>query len=114
MECHTTTKGTECTITYSGSMGIAQASEMKTSLMHSSSSCTRVSLDIKAAEGLDMSIVQLLCAANMSFEKKGKTLSIADKDAERISSLLTELGYEKNFVCSESPCNTCLWKGEQI
>ena len=112
MECNLNTKGNECSIKFTGPMGIAQANEVKATLMNSLSSCGRVTMDLKEVHEMDMSIVQLFCSANMSFEKSGKYFSIIDKDMDSVASLLTELGYDNNFGCSENPCKLCLWKGE--
>ncbi len=93
-------------------MGIAQANEIKNAVMNSLSSYGTVTLHLQDVPEMDMAIVQLFCSANMSFEKSGKLLSITDKNQESVAALLTELGYENNFGCSENPCKSCLWKGE--
>ncbi|MDA8136697.1 MAG: STAS domain-containing protein [Desulfobacteraceae bacterium] len=112
MEYNLNTKGNECSIKFTGPMGIAQANEVKAALVNSLSSCSRVTMDLRDVHEMDMSIVQLFCSANMSFEKSGKYFSITDKDMDSVTSLLTELGYDNNFGCSENPCKICLWKGE--
>ncbi|MFA5904245.1 MAG: STAS domain-containing protein [Desulfobacula sp.] len=113
MECNINPKGNDCCIKFSGAMGIAQANEAKTILVKSLSSYRNVVLDLKEVSDVDMSIVQLLCSANMSFEKSDRHLTITGKDKDLITALLTELGYENDFGCSGNPCNTCLWKGEE-
>jgi len=112
MECNLNTQGNECSIKFTGPMGIAQANEVKAALINSLSSYGKVTMDLKEVHEMDMSIVQLFCSANMSFEKSGQYFSISDKDMDYMASLLTELGYDNNFGCSENPCKTCLWKGE--
>ena len=112
MECNINPEGIKCGIKFSGAMGIAQANDAKMTMMNVLSSYGNVTLDLKEVREMDMSIVQLLCSANMSFEKSGKLLSITGKDTDSVTSLLTELGYDNNFGCSENPCKTCLWKGE--
>jgi len=47
MECNLNTQGNECSIKFTGPMGIAQANEVKTTLMNSLSSYGRVTMDLK-------------------------------------------------------------------
>lgn len=104
-------KGDKCTIRIAGSMGIADVGEIKNALTSSLSFYTSVTVNMEDVKELDMVIIQLLCSANISFEKDSKILTAVYSDNPAVKSSLIELGYDNKLGCSENPCKTCLWKG---
>ena len=102
-----------CIISISGEMTILQVNELKDVLSHCLNKYESTRIDFEQVKTIDLANVQLLCSANMTYEKAGRTLSKTGMNAAVIESALTEIGYNRDRGCLENPCDLCLWKGDE-
>jgi ABC-type transporter Mla MlaB component len=105
-------KGKPPVLTLEGDVGIGEAAELRNEIMGVMNESDSLTVDIGNIEKMDISCVQLLCAANRSFEKKSKVFKIdRGKNDMSCRTVLTGTGYDKNGGCHEKICKNCLWKG---
>lgn len=97
-----------------GDAGIAMAAELRNEIMGAMGESDTLTVDLNKVDNLDISCIQLLCAANRSFEKQSKTLKVArGGSSELCRTLLSGSGYDPQTGCAEKKCRTCLWKGKE-
>ena len=73
MEYTLSPEGTDCVLQFTGETGIMDAEEIKTVMINVLSDYSLVNIDIAEVREIDMTIIQLFCSANQSFEKNNKT-----------------------------------------
>lgn len=97
-----------------GEATIAMAAELKNTLIQSLSQSERLTVNLEAVVDMDISCLQLLCAANRHSEKNDKTMQLyTGANEETLRNFLLESGYDPGGSCPESPCKRCLWKGDR-
>ncbi len=104
-------KGKQPVLVLEGDVDISIAADIKTRIMDVMNETDSLTVDLGGVERLDISCVQLLCAANRSFEKKSKRLNvITGKGDSLCRTLLGSSGYDAHDGCPEKKCRACLWK----
>ena len=71
-----------------------------------------VVVDLSGITNMDLAGIQVLCSANMMFEKSKTMLNFAGEHTELVKEILADSGYESNGGCPENPCKNCFWKGD--
>ena len=104
--------GNTFTVKMGGPLTIEHAAKLKTFISNMPGEAQEILLDLDGVTDLDLSCIQLLCSANLSFDKTSKRLIWKSAQTEVITHALSEAGYTREMVCHEKPCNNCLWKGE--
>ena len=113
MESETITKKNQFNIVLEGKLTIEEASIKKEEINDAYSKHQNVCIDLEQVTDIDISGVQLICSANMFFEKNNKNLTLKSKNNDKILHVLTELGYYNKYGASHGfSCKKCLWKGE--
>jgi ABC-type transporter Mla MlaB component len=96
-----------------GPLTIEHAAKLKTFMSNVSEESEVIVLDLDGVTDIDLSCIQLLCSANLFFDKTRKRLIRKSAQNEVMTLALSEAGYTREMVCHEEPCNNCLWKGEE-
>ncbi|VFQ44634.1 STAS domain-containing protein [Desulfoluna butyratoxydans] len=104
--------GTAAAVTLEGSVTIAHAAELKELLVGVVSEATEVVVHMENISHLDLSGIQLFCAACRSAEDGGIRLLQERTDSEVIREALVEAGFYRRGICAEQRCETCFWKGD--
>jgi len=106
-------KGDLATLTLDGNVTIEHVAEIKDLLSQALFEFSKTVVCLDKIERIDLSGIQLFCAANRSFENSNKELSITGKnDSEGIKQALLEAGFDSLQVCPENLCEKCFWKGD--
>jgi len=101
-----------CVLTLEGELGIQNAGELKIAISGILDTCPRVEVNLAHISQIDLSCIQVLCAANRSFEKNKKIFKKKSGN-RKIRDRLIQLGFFDNKGYTEGPCVTCFWKGEE-
>jgi anti-anti-sigma regulatory factor len=91
-----------------GRLTIQDAAELKAVLLEAGMSGEKVSIDLAKVESLDLACAQVLCAANKSFRKTGKLLSIRGILPEVVLQSLKDIGISSK-TCDTEYQGYCLW-----
>ena len=60
---------------------------------------------------VDLSFLQLLCAAHRSASKLGKSFTVRHKDPGNFTAAVEDSGYTRKKGCVHDRYGTCLWAG---
>jgi ABC-type transporter Mla MlaB component len=90
---------------------IDHAQELKELLMTALKENAWVTADLQGVTEVDLSCLQLLCAAHRAFLAENKELAIHDKRSGAFRRLVREAGFERTLGCHNDPMKSCLWKG---
>jgi anti-anti-sigma regulatory factor len=90
---------------------IERAHELKGVLVTALSGHDQVLIDIEEVTEVDLSFLQLLCAAHRTSLKKNKHFALRDRQSEAFSRVLRDAGYARTLGCHGDPYKSCLWKG---
>lgn len=114
MEPETSTEKDLFNIVLEGKLTIEEAAIKKDLIDDAYLKHQNICLNLENITDFDISGVQLLCAANMFFEKNKKALKIKSGDNnDKIIHFLSELGYYNKYGASHGfSCKNCLWKGD--
>ena len=100
-------------LTIEKSLTIADVSALKDDIMKHMPSAESLTINLQRVEAMDIAGLQLLCAANRSFQKQKKRFEVDTGDnTDFFKNLNIQAGYDKNGSCHESSCARCLWKGD--
>jgi anti-anti-sigma factor len=104
--------GTVTTLTLDGDLTIEHAAALKKILATVLFESTQTVVCLDNVRCMDLSCIQLFCAANRSFENTKKRLTPQIGNSDVIESALLEAGFSSSGECPENFCEKCFWKGE--
>lgn len=91
-----------------GELTINQANALKKALTRALKKVQHLVLDLKNVEGLDVSCLQLFCAAHKTAAQSKKKLVLGKDMPEDVINDLSRLGYLRPVGCMQQ--DNCLWK----
>lgn len=93
-----------------GKLTIARASELAASIGQSlAEEEHEVVLDLEKVTAVDVSFLQILCAAHRTARRDGKSLSVVAASPELLRIVRTA-GFERRQPCKRCAGDTCLWQ----
>lgn len=95
-----------------GELNIEQAPDLKATLMESLEAAEKVCVNLEGVSKIDITCIQIFCAANKSCEKKQSRLHNEHLSFE-IHDTLIQLGYYNHQESHHGPCARCFWKGAE-
>ncbi len=104
-----TENGKEGTLTLTGDVTMAEVQETKKAILEAINEVDRLFLDLKKIESVDVSFVQLLCAAHRECFVSEKDIFMDAEMGDTIESLLEKAGYMKQCGCFPAARKSCLW-----
>ena len=93
-------------IEFSGSCMVDRITELKDLLGSALEQSGEVQLDVSGVESCDVTLIQLLCAAQKTAAQSGKTLTVLGSPSEAFRSLLQESGFL--HACQHCAVETCV------
>ncbi len=99
------------TLLLEGDLTVQRAAELHAALRDSLSRAAHITLNFERVTGIDLSCLQLLCAAHRSAEKFSKRLTVAGTDSGVFRRAVGEAGYTRHDGCITDPLSSCLWTG---
>jgi anti-anti-sigma factor len=97
------------TLTLSGDLTIQHASTLKETLLEGISNAQSLVINLEQVERMDLSTVQLLCAANRALQKADKNLVVAGAIPSAVKDTILESGYAG---CMGDGDSSVLWTEE--
>lgn len=97
-------------LTIRGPLTIAEAARFKDALLEALGAGDEVSLDIQEVTALDLSALQLICAAHGSAETAGKRFAVAPDASEVYRKVADEAGFQCHVGCQHNR-KSCIWTG---
>ena len=96
-----------------GKLTIQRASELAASIGQAIAGEEHaVVLDLAAVTSVDVTFLQILCAAHHSARRDGKTLSIVSP-SEALLRAANTAGFERKQPCSKCAGDICIWQAKQ-
>lgn len=99
------------TLKVSGRVTIAQALGFQEELLGALAEADELQLDLSGVTAMDLSGLQLLCAAHLSAETAGKTLRISDGANEIFRGVAAAAGFLRHVGCARDTTCSCIWQG---
>ena len=94
-----------------GSVTIAQASLFKDALLGALEAADELQVDLSGVSALDLTGLQLLCAAHQSAEQAGKRFQLTEGGNETFIKVVGEAGFRRHVGCSRDNTCSCIWVG---
>lgn len=94
-----------------GNWNIERALEFKQTLMERLNSGDHITLDLEELTEMDLSCLQLLCAAHRACLKLGKQMDLHEKKSEALERVVRSAGFARTMGCHKNPNKNCLWVG---
>jgi anti-anti-sigma regulatory factor len=97
------------TVTVSGRATIEQAFTFREALLESLQAAKEVRVDVSGLTGVDLTGLQLLCAAHQSAEKAGKRFLVSDGGNETFLGVVADAGFQRHVGCACDTSSSCIW-----
>ena len=97
-------------LSFQGDMTMMHALEIKKDLLEATGEADILQLDLHEIESVDVSFVQLICAAHRECASSGKKISLQIGSSEPVKELFNRAGYSKQFGCPAAYRESCVWK----
>jgi len=92
-----------------GELTIQSADELKTILCESLNAVNSLMIDIESVTEIDLSCLQLLCAAHQASINEGKLLEFSKKWPESFAHIARESGYASQTGCNFHRNKECVF-----
>ena len=109
MNLKTKKTGNTTTVKIEGPLTIEHAIELKTFISNIYANPEDIVMDLDDVTEIDLSCIQLICSANLSFEKSRKQLIRKSVLPEEITHVLYEAGYKRDPRYHGTSCKKCFW-----
>ena len=98
-------------LTVTGSLTIEYAADMREALLGAFAKGNLVTVDLSALEGIDLSGLQLLCAAHRTTFGQEKQLKVIGSVQPVVRKAAEISGYYRHVGCSQDVQKSCVWVG---
>lgn len=98
-------------LTLTGSITIGQAAGLKTALLDALGAASGLRVDLSGITEIDLTGLQLLCAAHRSARLAGKQFSVNDGGNSIYSDAVIGAGFSRNAGCARDKSCSCIWVG---
>ncbi len=101
--------GKEGVLALAGDLTMVEAQETKKVLLEAIEKVDTLHLDLKKIESVDVSFIQLLCAAHRECFLSEKEIFLQGGVSDIMNQLLEKAGYSKQCGCYSAAKKSCLW-----
>jgi anti-anti-sigma regulatory factor len=95
----------------SGGVTIGEAGDLRQALLAALDEAKEVEVDVSGMTGIDLTGLQLMCAAHQSAGKSGKSLHIFDGGNGTFRDMATAAGFRRHTGCAYDRACSCIWVG---
>ena len=99
------------TLKVNGKATISEAFALREALLQALQGAGELLVDLRALEAIDLTGLQLLCAAHQSAEKAGKRLEVMDEGNEGFRRVVADAGFQRHVGCACDITSSCIWVG---
>ncbi|MEO5345232.1 MAG: STAS domain-containing protein [Magnetococcus sp. YQC-9] len=96
------------TLSLTGDLTIRNAAELKEAVANAMDQSKQLEVNLSEVERLDLTTLQILCAAHRALLKRGKSLSISGSIPTLIRETVQQAGFQE---CAGEKETSGLWKG---
>ena len=93
----------------SGNLTVAAAGAIMEALLQLLDAGADMVVKVERIGSMDVTFLQLLCAAHRAAADRQRTLKIAGAEREPFASLLRSSGFLRHIGCRENTRRTCFW-----
>ena len=104
-----TEAGKEGFLALAGDLTMVEAQETKKVLLEAIEKVDTLHLDLQKIESVDVSFIQLICAAHRECFLSEKEIFLRGGGRDIIDQLLERAGYSKQCGCKSEAKKSCLW-----
>ncbi|MHB8882175.1 MAG: STAS domain-containing protein [Thermodesulfovibrionales bacterium] len=97
------------TLIMSGSLSIENSASIKEALTKVLERSEHIVLKLEKDSSVDLSFLQILCAAHRAATLKQKTFEVLGVTADTLDLAVTDTGYSRTCGCAWDNDHTCLW-----
>ncbi|OGU04556.1 MAG: sulfate transporter [Geobacteraceae bacterium GWC2_58_44] len=94
-----------------GTATIGEAFLLREALMEALEAVGDLRVDLSGVTGIDITGLQLLCAAHQSAEKSGKHFEVHDNGNEVFRKVVADAGFQRHVGCACDITSSCIWVG---
>lgn len=98
-------------LTLAGEQTVNQASDLREALIQALDQGDNIEVDCEQVTGVDLTFLQLLCAAHRSAQSAKKIITIVDQENSALSNSVIRAGFNYHKSCGEDSLGSCLWVG---
>lgn len=110
LECESGSGGSEVTVLkVSGDMSMSHAEEVKSALLQVIETNLKVLVDLEKVTKIDLTAIQLLCAAHRYATRKNRTFAFALPPKGNVRDALIAAGYSRHVGCIHDEQGSCIW-----
>jgi ABC-type transporter Mla MlaB component len=95
----------------SGSVTIGQAALFREALLDALGAAGELEVDLCGVTEIDLTGLQLLCAAHQSAQAAGKNFSVNDGGNRAYLDTVANAGFQRHVGCARDNSGTCIWLG---
>lgn len=92
-----------------GELTVEQILPVRDNLKNALEAVRSLDIDLEEVTEIDLSFLQILCAAHRTALKTGKTLKLAGNPPQVFLQAMEDNGYSRQSGCSLDAGKTCLW-----
>ena len=100
-----------CIVRLRGNLTVEHAHELKQSILDALQGNERIVIELEGVTDVDLSFLQLLCAAHKTSMRLGKELTLFGDRSETFKLAVSDAGFPRILGCHEDPDRGCLWIG---
>ena len=109
LKVNKTNTGKEGVLSLRGNLTMIEAQETKKTLLEAIADVDTLYLDISGIEAIDVSFIQLICAAHRECFLAQKEIYMRGDVSETLEIFLTKAGYSKQQGCLTGAKTSCVW-----
>jgi len=109
LQINTTPTGIEGILSLQGDLTMVSAQETRKTLLDAIGKVDALRLDLNDVGSIDVSFLQLLCAAHRECFLSGKTILLQGNLTESVEDTLERAGYTRQLGCFADVRKSCLW-----
>ena len=98
-------------ICLNGELTISRATELKEAMMQALAGSDTIEIDLKDVTRIDLSFLQLSCAAHRTAIQSGKDFFFTNRGNEIVQQARKQAGFVFMRGCVHNPTKNCLWVG---
>jgi anti-anti-sigma regulatory factor len=98
-------------LVFNGEMTIRNACKIRSALIDAFSGGNNLHLDLNGVTEVDLTGLQLICAAHISSIKLDRCFSFDSSNNESLQKIVQDAGFLRHIGCSVDISKTCVWTG---
>lgn len=101
-------------LTFSGDLTLLQVAQMRETLRQELESTEALEVVFSEVENVDLSLIQVLCAAHRSARKAGKEISLPGTLPDAFVRLIDDGGFHGHIGCALGGRVACVWEPQCV